>query len=58
MLADVLVFTCKERVDAVYGFILYDANQISEMIHSSFKVVEKLHQDVILGFNWLETVNP
>ena len=28
------------------------------MMHSWLRVVEKLHQGVILGFNWLQNVNP
>ena len=57
MLTDGLVFTCKEEVDAVCGVILYNANKVSETIQSWFKVIEKLHQDVILGFDWLQSSN-
>ena len=53
MLADGLVLACKEEVDATHGAILYDANKVSEWLHSWFKVIERLHQDMILGFDWL-----
>ena len=57
MLADGLVFSCGEEVDALYGIISCDANQASEMMHSWFKVVEKLQLDIILGFNWFQSIN-
>ena len=31
---------------------------ISEQLYSQFRVVEKLHQDVILAFDWLHSANP
>ena len=58
MLADGSEFTCEEEVAATYGIILQDAKQVSEWLNSRFRVVEKLHQDVILGFDWLQKVNP
>ena len=50
-------FTCDEEVDAAYRIISQNAKQIGEQLNSWFKVVEKLHQDVILGFDWLQSVN-
>ena len=38
-------------MDIAYGVILYDANKVSEWLHSRFRVVEKLKQDVIVGFD-------
>ena len=58
MLADGSEFTCEEEITATYGIILQDAKQVIERLNSQFRVVEKLHQDVILGFNWLQKVNP
>ena len=31
---------------------------VSEWLHSWFRVIKKLHQDMILGFDWLQSVNP
>ena len=39
MLPDGLVFTYEEKVDAVYGVILYNANQVCERMHYRFRVV-------------------
>ena len=58
MLADGLEFTCEAEVAAPYGIISQDAKQISKQLNSLFRVVEKLHQDVILGFDQLHSVNP
>ena len=41
-----------------YRVILYDANKVSGWLHSRFRVVKKLHQDVVLGFDGLQSVNP
>ena len=57
MLADGSVFTCEEKMDPAYGVIVYNVSKVSERLHSWFRVIEKLHQDVILGFDWLKSVN-
>ena len=57
-LVDGSVFTCEEEFNAAYGAIEHTANKFSEWLHCQFRVVEKLHQDVILGFDWLQSVNP
>ena len=49
MLADSLLFTCENHIDAVYRIMSYDANQVSEKMHSWFRAIKKLHQDMILG---------
>ena len=51
-------FTYEEELAATYGIILEDTKQISEQLNSWFRVVEELHQDVILGFDWLQSANP
>ena len=38
MLADGLVFTCKEEVNAVYGVVLYNTNQVCKKMQLWFKV--------------------
>ena len=58
MLADFSVFIYKEEVNTAYGIKLQDAIKVCEWLHSQFRVVEKLHHDVILGFDWLQSVNP
>ena len=58
MLADGSEFTCEEEVAATYGIIFQDTKKASEWQNSWFRVVEKLHQDMILGFDWLQKVNP
>ena len=35
---------------------MYNANQISKWMNSWFRVVEKLHQDVILGFDFFRVL--
>ena len=57
-LIDSLVVTCEGEVDAVYGVISYDTNQVSERMHFQFRDIEQLHQDMILGFDWLQSVKP
>ena len=57
MLIDGLMFACEEEINAAYGIIFQDANQVSEWLHFWFRAVKKLHQDVILGFDWLQSVN-
>ena len=57
MLAYGQVFTYGKEVDAAYKVISYNANQVSKRMHTWFGVVEQLHQDIILGFNWLQGVN-
>ena len=52
------MFSYEKEIDAAYGIILYSANKVSEQLHSHFRVVKKLHQDVILGFDWLQNINP
>ena len=52
------VFNFEEEVNAVYGVILYDKNQVSERMHSWIRIVEKLHQEEILRFDWLQSINP
>ena len=42
----------------MYGITLQDTNKLSKWLNSCLKVVEKLKQDVVLGFNWLQSVNP
>ena len=49
---------CAEEVNADYRFIQYNANKVSEWLHSLFRVVTKQHQDIILCFNWLQSANP
>ena len=58
MLADGSEFTCEEEVAATYRIISQDAKQVSEQLNSRFRVIEKLHQDIILSFKWLQKVNP
>ena len=58
MLADGLVITCEEEVNAAYGILSKETNKVSEWLETRFRVVEKLHQDLILGFIWLQSVNP
>ena len=58
MLSDGSVFTCEEKLDAVYRVIVHNASKISEWMHSWVRVVEKLHQEVILGLNWLQSIKP
>ena len=53
-----MILIYEEEVDATYGVISYDANKVSEWLHSQFRVVEKLHQDVIVGFDWFQSINP
>ena len=57
MLADGFKFTCEEQVAATDGIVSQDAKQVSEQLNSWFTVVAKLDQDVILGFDWLQSVN-
>ena len=57
ILADSLVLTYEKEVDAAYGIIVHSANKVNEWLHSWFRVEEKLHLDVILGFDWLQSVN-
>ena len=45
------MFICEE-VDAAYSITLYDANKVSEQLYFWFRVVEKQHQNIILGFDW------
>ena len=45
-------------MDSAYGVILYNANQGGEMMYSLFRVAGQLQQDMILGFDWLQSVNP
>ena len=52
MLANRSVFICKVEVDATYGNILYNANKGGEWLQFRFRVIKKLHQDMILGFDW------
>ena len=40
MLANSLLFIYKEDINTIHGVILYDANQVSEGMHSQLKVVE------------------
>ena len=58
MLADGSEFACEEEVAANYGIILQDDKQVGEQLNSRFRVLEKLHQDVILGSDWLQKVKP
>ena len=58
MLADGSYFTCEEEVDATYGIIAQNTKQVSEQLNSWFRVVDKLHWDVILGLDWFQSVNP
>ena len=37
---------------------MYIVNKISNRIHSWCRVVEQLHQVIILGFDWFQHVNP
>ena len=55
-MADSSEFTFEVEVNAAYGIIVKDANKVSEQLHSQFIVIEKLHLDVILGFDWLKSV--
>ena len=52
MLADSLVFIYKEAVDNAFGVISYNVKKVNERMQSWFRVIEKLHQDIIVGFNW------
>ena len=45
------IFSCKEELDAVYRVKAYSANKAGEWLHYWFKVVERLHKDMILGFD-------
>ena len=58
MLADGSEFTCEEDLNAANRIVAQDASKVSEQLNSEFRVVEKLHQDVILGFNWFQSVKP
>ena len=41
----------KKEVDAVYRVTSYNVNQVSERMHPQFRVIEQLHQDVMLSFD-------
>ena len=58
MLAKGLEFTFEEEVAAAYGIISQDTKNISEQLYSQFRAIEKLHPDMILGFDQLQSVNP
>ena len=58
MLANSSAFICKEEVDIAYRVTSYNTNRVVEQLYSQFKVVEKLYQDMILGFDWFQSVNP
>ena len=58
MLADGLVFMCQEEMDTAHLVISHNANQVSERMHSWFRVAEHLHKDICLSFDWLQSVNP
>ena len=57
MLADGSEFTCKEEIAGTCRIILQDAKQVSEQPNSQLRIIEKLHQDVILGFDWFQSVD-
>ena len=52
------MFTCEEEVNAASRAISCNANEISKQMDSWFSLVEKLHQDIVLDFDWLQSVNP
>ena len=58
ILADGSLFTCEEEVNAAYGVILQNDNKVYMLLHSQFMVIENLHQDMILGFDCLQSVKP
>ena len=53
-----LVFTCEVEVDIAHVFTVHNINKVSEQLYYWFRVIEKLHQNVILGFDWFQSVNP
>ena len=57
MLADGSEYTYEEEINAAYGIVPQDTKQVCEWLNSRFRVVDKLHQDVILGFDWFQSVN-
>ena len=58
MLANGSVFTYEDKVNAAYRVISYDANKVSKQLNSWFRAIEKLHQGVILVFDWFQSINP
>ena len=58
MLADGSEFTYKQEVAGTCRIILQDTKQVSEQPNSQLRIIEKLHQDVILGFDWFQSVDP
>ena len=55
-LADGSELACSEAVSAVVEFIGQDGRSIRLVV--SFRVVERLHNDCILGVDWLKANNP
>ena len=55
-LADGSELACSETVSAVVEFIGQDGRSIRLVV--SFRVVERLHNDCILGVDWLKANNP
>lgn len=55
-LADGSELACSEAVLAVVEFIGQDGRSIRLVV--SFRVVERLHNDCILGVDWLKANNP
>ena len=55
-LADGSELACSEAVPAVVEFIGQDGRSIRLVV--SFRVVERLHNDCILGVDWLKANNP
>lgn len=55
-LADGSELACSEAVPAVVEFIGQNGRNIRLVV--SFRVVERLHNDCILGVDWLKANNP
>ena len=51
------MFTWEEGTYTTYKVILCNAKEVSAQMNSQFRVVEKMHQDVTLSFDWLQSIN-